>query len=139
MRVRVLGVRHDAQFYNPAASTVIGVALPETDLTRIRRWVNARNDRLPANAVGQIRYEFDVDDRAVTIMECRPPWRADFGPDWTRMPVARLRYTKTRRQWSILCRDSNLQFRAYDLIDPTPNVDTLLAHIDQDPTAIFWG
>jgi hypothetical protein len=114
-------------------------AVPETDLARIQRWVQARNDRLPAHAVGQIRFELDIDDRAVTILECRPPWSAGFGPEWTRSPVARLRYTKVRRQWEILWRDRNLRFHTYDLITPTPNVDTLLAHIDQDPTCIFWG
>jgi hypothetical protein len=118
---------------------VAPVPLPETDLARIRRWVDARNDRLPPRAVGQIRYEFDIDDRAVTILECRPPWRADFGPEWTRFPVARLRYTKARREWAILWRDRNLRFHAYDRVAATPNVDALLAHIDQDPTGIFWG
>lgn len=113
--------------------------LPETDLARIRRWVDARNDRLPPRAAGQTRYEFDVNDRSVTILECRAPWRADYGPDWTRFPVARLRYTKSRREWAILWRDRHLRFHAYDLISPTPNLEALLAHIDEDSTCIFWG
>jgi|GEM_PF-5751702 len=28
----------------------------------------------------RFRYEMDVDPRAVTILECRTPWREDFGP-----------------------------------------------------------
>lgn len=36
--------------------------------------------------------ELDVADRYVTIAECRPPWRATFGPEWTRSPIATLRY-----------------------------------------------
>ena len=113
--------------------------LPETDLARIRRWVDARNDRLPPRAAGQTRYEFDVNDCSVTVLECSAPWRADYGPDWTRFPVARLRYTKSRREWAILWRDRHLRFHAYDLISPTPNLEALLAHIDEDPTCIFWG
>jgi Protein of unknown function (DUF3024) len=38
-----------------------------------------------------------------------------------------------------LRRDRNLRFHAYDLISPTPNVEALLAHVDEDPTCIFWG
>src|SRR4051794_23246093 len=53
----------------------------------------------------QIRNEIDVDDRAVTILECRPPSRADLGPEWTRFAIARLRYTKARREWHIYWRD----------------------------------
>jgi hypothetical protein len=115
------------------------VALPETDVARVRRWLDARNERLPERASGQIRFELDVDDRALTILECRPPWRSDFGPEWTRFPIARLRYTKTRRDWQIYWRDRNIKFHAYDLVGPSANVESLLAHIDADPTGIFWG
>lgn len=115
------------------------MTLPETDLARVKRWVDARNDRMPGRASGLIRYEMDVDARSVTILECRPPWREDFGPEWTRFPIARLRYTQTRKEWAIYWRDRHLKFHAYDLIDPTPNIEVLLAEIDADPTCIFWG
>jgi len=35
--------------------------------------------------------------------------------------------------------DRNLELHLYDLVDPTPNIEALLAEIDADPTAIFWG
>lgn len=44
-----------------------------------------------------------------------------------------------RREWAIFWRDRNLRFHAYDLFSPTPNVEALLAHVDEDPTCIFWG
>jgi hypothetical protein len=113
--------------------------IPELDLTRIRRWLAARNSDLPERAQGLIRYELDVTDRTVTILECRPPWRPDFGPEWTRFPVARLRYTKTRGEWSLYWRDRNLKFHGYDLAPPTPHVEDLIAEIERDPTSIFWG
>jgi hypothetical protein len=116
-----------------------GVSLPETDLARVRRWVDARNARLSERARDQIRNEIDVDDRAVTILECRPAWRADLGTEWTRFPIARLRYTKARREWQIYWRDRNLKFHLYDLVPPIANVESLLAEIDADPTCIFWG
>lgn len=50
--------------------------IPELDLTRIRRWVESRNSELPDRAQELIRYELDVTDRTVTIIECRPPWAA---------------------------------------------------------------
>jgi hypothetical protein len=113
--------------------------IPETDLARVRRWLDARNGRRPPHVVDLIRYELDVDARAVTILECRPPWREDFGPEWTRFPIARLSYTKTRREWQIYWRDRNLKFHTYDLVRPNVNVEALLAEIDADPTSIFWG
>jgi hypothetical protein len=88
--------------------------IPELDQRRITRWLQARNDGLPDAARGKIRYEVDLTATTVTILECRPPWRPDYGPNWTRFPIARLRYTKTRRQWSLYWRDRNLRFHLYE-------------------------
>lgn len=113
--------------------------IPELDLARIRRWVAGLNADLPPRAQGQIRYELDLTDRTATILECRPPWRPDDSSEWTRFPIARLRYTKSRGEWSLYWRDRNLEFHEYDRAPPTPHVDDLIAEIERDPTSIFWG
>lgn len=110
--------------------TTVGV--PETDLARIRRWVDAQNERIGEH-IDEMRVEMDVDPRAVTILECRPPWREDFGPEWTRQEIARLRYTKSTGSWAHYWPDRNSKFHRYEDLDPTPTVDQLLAEIDADP------
>jgi len=50
-----------------------------------------------------------------------------------------LRYTKAARQWSLYWRDHNLRFHDYDRVRPTESVEDLLAEVDRDPTANFWG
>jgi hypothetical protein len=114
-------------------------SIPETDLARIRRYVERRNDEIPPAVRHEIRIEMDVAPRAVTILECRPPWRPEAEPDWTRQSVARLRYTKARREWSLYWTDRNDKFHLYHGVEPTPTVERLLAEIDADPTCIFWG
>lgn len=113
--------------------------LPEADVARVRRWVADRNQDLPERVSDQVRYELDVDARSVTILECRPPCEADYGPEWTRFPIARLRYTAARKEWSIYWRDRNLKFRRYDLFESTSSIQAALDEIDGDPTCIFWG
>jgi Protein of unknown function (DUF3024) len=110
--------------------------LPETDVARVQRWCR---DRVPEHVRDQVRVEVDVAERHVTIVECRPPWRADMSAEWTRFPIARLRYTKTTGVWSLYWRDRNLGFHAYDLVSPTASIEELLAEVNRDPTAIFWG
>jgi hypothetical protein len=114
-------------------------SLPELDLARIRRFVQQRNERIPPHVRDQIRIDLDVDAGSATILECRPPWRADYGPEWTRSPIARLRFTRSRKEWALYWRDRNLKFHRYDPVGPTPNVQVLLDEIDRDPTCIFWG
>jgi Protein of unknown function (DUF3024) len=115
-------------------------SLRETDITRIKRWVEKENGRIPPHAREEVRIEADFDDRSVTILECRPPWEPKrMGSKWTRAPVARLRYTKSRRVWNLYWPDRNSGFHEYDLARPTADVVALLSEINRDPTSIFWG
>lgn len=111
-------------------------ALPELDLARIQRYCNGR---VPARLRDQIRIELEVRGRSVTILECRPPWTPAIGPEWTRMPVARLRYLAGRSVWLLDWRDRNERWHLYDDIEPSRHVEPLLAEIEKDPTSIFWG
>jgi Protein of unknown function (DUF3024) len=110
--------------------------VPELDLARIRRYCAAR---IPAHVADLVRLEIEVEGRSVTIVERRPPWSSSMGPEWSRVPIARLRFTKSRGEWTLYWCDRNLRFHEYLYIDPSPDVGTLLAEIDADPTTIFWG
>ena len=110
--------------------------VPELDLARIRRYCA---ERIPAHVAHLVRLEIDVEGRSVTILECRPPWSPDMGPEWTRFPIARLRFIASRSEWTLYCRDQPLGFHRYLRIDPSPDVGILLAEIEADPTMIFWG
>jgi hypothetical protein len=68
----------------------------------------------------QLKVEADVADRHVDIVEVSPPW--DGVGEHTRGPIARLRYTKSPRQWAIYWRDRNLKFHEYKRKRPTKNV-----------------
>ncbi len=76
---------------------------------------------------------------SATPATCRPPRRKDLGPEWTRFPIARLRYTSTTRRWALYWRDRNLRFHRYDQLPASPHVDDLLQETGRDPIAIFWG
>lgn len=59
--------------------------------------------------------------------------------EWTRFPIARLRYTKSTGLWTLYWRDRNLRFHVYDRVAPTASITEPLNEIERDPTAIFWG
>lgn len=115
------------------------MALPETDLARVRRWVAGQNERIGEH-IAEMRVEMDVDSLAITILKCRPPWdEAAKDANWTRQEIARLRYTSSRKEWTLYWPDRNSRFHLYDQLEPAPNVARLLAEIDADPSCIFWG
>ena len=109
---------------------------PPIDVAAIRSYCE---QRIPPHALDQVRVEASVDGNAVTIVERRSPWRADFGPEWTAGPVARLRYVHKHQHWTLLWRDRNERWHRYDLVEPTADVTVLLDEIERDPTGIFWG
>jgi Protein of unknown function (DUF3024) len=110
--------------------------LPELDVARVQRWCAGQ---VPEHVRDEIRVECDIAPRHLTICECRPPWREDFGPDWTRFPIARLHYTKTTRLWTLYRRDRNLKYHRYHPLDPSPQVQDLLDYLDERADPIFWG
>ena len=81
---------------------------------------------MPEHVRDEVRIEVDVAERHLTIVECRAPWRTDMGAEWTRFPIARLRYTKATGVWSLYWRDRNLLFHAYDLVSATASIEELL-------------
>lgn len=110
------------------------MALPETDLHRIRLWAQ---ERVPENLWDEVKIEADVSDRHVHIVEVRPPW--DGVGEHTRFPIARLCYTKSTGQSAIYWRDRDLKFNEYKSKRPTKNVQALLDHIETSGDPIFWG
>ncbi len=112
------------------------VALPEPDVARAQRWCA---DRVPAHARDQVLVECEVAARHLTIMECRPPWMAGHGDEWTRHPVARLSYVQARCEWTLLWRDRNLHWHVYGELAPGPSVDPLLEEIGSGRNPVFWG
>lgn len=112
------------------------MAVPDLDVARVQRWCA---DRVPEHARHQVRVECQLAPTHLTIIERRAPWREDYGPHWSSLPIARLRYTATAKSWTLYWRDRNLRFHLYDSIQASPHVEHLLAEIDRNPTGIFWG
>jgi len=109
--------------------------LPELDLVRVAKYCDAR---VPVHAHDKIRIEYKIRGKSVTIFDCRPPWHESAGPEWSRLPVAQLRFNPTTNEWTLFCADRNSRWHLYDFVEPG-SVAELLAEIEADPTGIFWG
>ena len=95
--------------------------------------------RVPARARHQVRLEVVAQGNTMTIVERRAPWRADLGPEWSSHGVARFRYEPRLGRWSLFWSDRHGRRHRYPDVEPAPDVGILLAEVERDPTAIFWG
>jgi hypothetical protein len=116
------------------------VAIPEAIERETTKEVEAFCDgRVPAELQDEIRLKFSVRGNAITIVEQRPPWREDFGPDWSSVKVAQLRFEPAAQAWALYCSDANVRWLRYSAAQPSNDIRPLLNEIDADPTGIFWG
>jgi hypothetical protein len=111
-------------------------APPEPDVARVRAWCR---ERVPERLRAELRVECDLDARQMTIYEARPPWHPDLGQEWTRSPVAQLRYTATSKAWTLYWCDRNLRWREYRDLPARRPIEELLDEVERDPAGIFWG
>lgn len=81
--------------------------------------------------------EYEIRGNSVTLIECRPPWSPELSSEWSRLPVAQLRYEEAK--WALYWSDRNSRWHFYDLFEPSPDLTAALAEIDLDQTGIFWG
>ena len=110
--------------------------LPASDVARIRDVCAAR---VPREASEHVRVEVEQERQAVNIVERRPPWREDYGPEWMRLPIARLRYVASRGLWTLYYHRHTGRWERYPLLGPSRRLSDLLSEIADDPICVFWG
>lgn len=116
------------------------MALPElVELVAVRQVERFCDSRVPEHARDQVRLEFVVRGNSITLVERRAPWRPDYGPEWSSLKIAQLRYDVEARVWSLYCRDRNERWFPYTEARAHSEVGPLLEAVDADPTGIFWG
>jgi hypothetical protein len=111
-------------------------ALPEADVMAVESYCAKR---IPAQYLDEVRVECARRGKHLTIFECRAPLQPEYSPDWTRQPVAQLRYDPNHRHWTLYCADRNGRWHRYSHSEPSRTILTLLGDITADPTGIFWG
>ena len=110
--------------------------LPEADVARIRELCEAR---VPPEAREHVRVELEQERQAVNIVERRPPWREDYGPEWSRLPIARMRYVASKRLWTLYYHRHTGRWERYPLLGPSRRLADLLSEIADDPICVFRG
>lgn len=110
--------------------------LPELALAAVRRYCESK---IPPEQRDEVRVDWEVQGRKLTILECRAPWDPASGSEWTRLPVAQLRFDPADNSWALYWSRSGGRWVAYELGRSTTSVNELLGVIDEDPTGVFWG
>ena len=94
--------------------------------------------KIPEKVRDQVRLELEFADNHITLIETRPHFRDP--SQWTTLPVARFRYNAGAGTWALLSPVFNNKeaWRLYP-IQPSRDLDKLIAALDADANGVFWG
>jgi hypothetical protein len=95
--------------------------------------------KVPAKHDDKLIIEYKVRGNTITIYECRPPWREEIGPNWTKMRVCTFEWDPGTCLWTLYAHDRNDRRLECPFIEPAPDLAPLIRDLDKDPTGIFWG
>jgi hypothetical protein len=95
--------------------------------------------KVPPEVQDAAKLEVETEGNSITIWECRPPWKPEYGPEWTRMGIARFRYSPGEKSWTVYWMRGDLKFHRYTLIGPQSGIGPLLDEVARDPHGCFWG
>ncbi len=113
------------------------MAIAELDRRRISSWCERR---VPTGAREEIVVSATFRGNSAVITERRPPWREDFGPEWSSNRIAKLTVDSVANTWILFATDRNDRLLNYSRgIGMGTSLVEILAELDADPTSIFWG
>lgn len=116
------------------------MAIPDTELARVRKRLQVFCDRVPPHAQGKVWYEWRVRGKQVTLQEKRPAWWSGAGSEEiTVHEFARFQYDSRTDRWMLKWRDRNGRFHPYEGFESVRSFESLVDEVDADPTGIFLG
>jgi len=113
------------------------MAFSEIELYKIKSFVGALcNMRAPESIRDQLRYEYAIEKYDVILSEVRPRW--DKPDEYTRMPVAKLKFIRSRNIWKLYWHRANGKWYPYEHFE-SRDLEDLIIEIDDDPYGCFFG
>jgi hypothetical protein len=116
------------------------MAIPDTEIARVRKRLEVFCDRVPPHARDQVWYDWRVRGNQVTVSEKRPAWWEGAKPDEiTNHEFARFPYHPATGRWTLKWCDRNGRFHPYEGFEDVSSFDRLVDEVEADPTCIFFG
>jgi len=115
------------------------MAFTEFIKVQITKKLDEYCSQVPEHVKHQLKHTYSIRGNEVTLFEerlMRPE-------QWSKMPIAKLKYDPEKNNWSLWWSDSKDQWHDYfKEIKCSKNpgtLDAILEEIEKDPKGIFWG
>ncbi len=93
--------------------------------------------RPPAHIRKEVDLDFRLSGHSIEIFEVRPVWLRD--GEAQEIPIAKATFVKTRGVWQLYWQRRDLKWHSYEPLPSVITIEEVVAEIDADPCACFWG
>lgn len=113
--------------------------LNELEKKRIENVVGAfvTRRRPPLHIRKEVDLDFRLRGQSIEIFEIRPVWQGN--GETQEIPIAKATFVRTRGVWQLYWQRRDLKWHRYELFPEAKAIDEIVAEIDADPYACFWG
>lgn len=90
-----------------------------------------------AIVAGELRYTYEITENAALLQVERPGF---MNPGvWTKVAVAKFRYSETRRTWSLYWADTNERWHRLSSVEASKDLGVILQAVETDAAGVFWS
>lgn len=113
--------------------------LNEFDKKKVEAVVGAfiEKRRPPPHIRKELDLGFRLTGHSVEIFEVRPVWNGN--GETHEVPVAKATFVMSRKVWKLYWQRQNLKWYGYEPLPEVRAIEAIVAEIDADPHACFWG
>ena len=93
--------------------------------------------RPPPHIRKEVDLGFRLQGQSVEIFEVRPVWTSN--GETHELPIAKATFVKTQQIWKLYWQRRDLKWHGYEPLPEAHTLEEIVAEIDTDPYACFWG
>jgi hypothetical protein len=93
--------------------------------------------RPPLHIRKDVDLAFRLHGQSVEIFEIRPVWLGN--GETHEIPVAKSTFVRTRGVWRLFWQRRDLKWHSYEPLAEAKSIEEVIAEIESDPYACFWG
>lgn len=93
--------------------------------------------RPPAHIRTEVDLDFRIAGQSIEIFEIRPIWKGN--GETHEIPIAKATFVRTRGVWQLYWQRRDLKWHSYEPRPAVQSIEDVIAEIDADPCACFWG
>jgi hypothetical protein len=93
--------------------------------------------RPPLHLRKEVDLDFRIRGQSIEIFEIRPVWQGD--GEMHEIPIAKATFVRTRGVWQLYWQRQDLKWHSYEPMPEARSIEEVVAEIDADSCACFWG